>query len=213
MQWKTFKMSALSFTLSALCCIANVQGENTAPSSLADEYVMASHSDHDKDCDHKGRHRDKHSHRDIRPLRLNDFAGAFIFSIDSLGGIGAETPILHQPTVGTAQTFDGHITFDKKGNGVIDFGGGAIYGGSPGNVLAVDLAGTAITITITDPVLGVGSLHITNPTLIIPVDDMVDFVTVRSKDTGKVVRLEGHRSSFTSIESSIFSYTIERAHQ
>lgn len=142
----------------------------------------------------------------MRPLQLSDFAGNWIFAADSLGGVSG------QATLGTSQTVDGQVFFDSNGNGIVNFVSSALYAGNPGHLIVLSGSDDAtITLTITDPVHGVGTFFVNVPVFTLSLT--VEFVVVRSKDTGKAIKFEGHSITELPITTHVDSFTFERQYQ
>lgn len=143
--------------------------------------------------------------RGVRELTLKDFAGDWIFEVDTVGGVAGPT------AVGTSLTIDGQVTFNSLGIGIVNHAAGVLYSGVVGSVVQFNLTpGVAtVTITITDPVFGVGTMLISDPGF----SETVDFVVIRSKTSGKVLKFEGHRTSVNAQTSAVGVYSFERQYQ
>lgn len=197
---KTIQALALSFTLSTICCMADVSNDQRSSKisssipTIVGECIM-------KGC---GSHKD---HRDsTHLLQLSDFAGDWIFGVDSIGGLSG---IL---TVGSSETIDGQVTFDRHGNGTVNFVSAALYLGIPGEVgFASGSDDATVTLTITDPQHGIGFLVASVPSL--NLTRTADFVVIRSHKTGKVIGFEGHSTSATHTTTHISSYSFQRQFQ
>jgi hypothetical protein len=194
-----FKSLALSSMLSIGCMASGQNVDSSHSSFMTDETLMNfghRHTSRDfPDCENS-----------VRPLQLNDFAGNWIFGADSLGGVSGGS------TVGTSQTIDGQVFFDRHGNGIVNFVSSALYAGLPGHLIVLSGSDDAtITITITDPVHGVGTFFVNIPAL--PLSLTVNFVVVRSKKTGKAIRIEGHSITALPITTHVDSFTFERQYE
>lgn len=190
-----FKSLAVSSMLS-VGCVASAQ---SVDSFMTDETHM--------NVGHRHTSRDSHDcKKSVKPLRLKDFAGDWIFAADSLGGVSG------QSTLGTSQTVDGQVSFDRNGNGIVHFVSSVLYAGQPGQLIVLSGSDDAtITITITDPVHGVGTFLVNVPSLALSLT--VNFVVVRSKDTGKALRFEGHSITALPITTHVDSFTFERQYE
>ncbi len=96
-------------------------------------------------------------------------------------------------------------------SGTINFVSTAVYAGVPGNIFTATSSGDQLVITITDPALGIGVLTSTTPSTGAIVT--VDFVATFSKSTGKVIRLNGHRTNADPTTHEILFYDLERQFQ
>lgn len=194
-----FKSLAVSSMLSIGCMASGHNIDSSDCSLRIDEtFINIGH-----------RHISRNFHdweKSVRPLQLCDFAGNWIFGANSLGGVTGES------TLGTSQTVDGQVFFDRNGNGIVNFVSSAIYAGIPGQLIVLSGSDDAtITITITDPVHGVGTFFVNVPALSLSLT--VEFVAVRSKDTGKAIRLEGHSITALPITTHVASFTFERQYE
>lgn len=184
-QLKTFKILALSFSLIAVSCLSSVQADNTIHSPVQSI----------ERCAHNNS-----KTRQIKPIKLADFEGDWVIGIESVGGVvGASA-------VGVSATFDGQVTFDRDGNGVVHFLEGAVYDGATTRFL--DQSQFEMHILLINPLRGIGTIEIFDPT--ISETFLVNFVAIRSRN-GKAIRLEGHESSTNPGNTpAVLSYTFER---
>ncbi len=202
---KTFEMIAWSFALFTMPCIASEQTLNVT-SNLVDESTIEQKVEKHGLSGFSGYRERDNRHSKIKSLKLADFAGAWVIGADSVGGVSGAG------TTGTSLTIDGQISFDEFGNGTAHFLAGASYAGTPGDVTFFRiLAGTTITLSLTDPIHGVGTVSIVNPSF--GINETVNFVAIRSKKDGSPLILKGHPISVGSTISHVLSYTLERQFQ
>ena len=186
-QLRTFKIMVLSFSLLAVSCLSSGQADQT---DSLDSTIRIIEKDGCK----------KSKTREIKPIRLADFEGDWVISIDSIGGV------VGTGAVGVSATFDGQVTFDRKGNGEVHFLEGATFDGTTTKFL--DQSRFELHIRLSDPHRGTGVIEILDP----PTQETfsVNFVAIRSRD-GKAIRLEGHESSANPGNApAVLSYTFER---
>ncbi|HXW53027.1 MAG TPA: hypothetical protein VEL47_02855 [Myxococcota bacterium] len=138
-------------------------------------------------------------------LKLSDFAGNWVLSVDSVGGVAGPS------AVGHSLTLDGQVSFNSHGRGTVNFGSAVEYSGVPGEIFIGSATGDVLVITITDPVHGIGIITETTPST--GAVNTADFVAIFSKETGKVIRLNGHRTSSDPTTHEIVSYNLERQFQ
>jgi hypothetical protein len=208
---KTFEILAWSFALFAMPCMANEQTLDVIPNLSVDECTIEQNAER---CSHssfsghheRGKLRNRcHKRRNrIKPLKLADFAGDWVIGVDSVGGVSGGA------TIGTSITIDGQFFFDQFGNGTANFFEGAIYAGTPGQVMFISASkfGNTITLSLTDPIHGIGTISFVIPS--IDLIETVNFVTIRSKEDGSPIRLEGHPITASSTISRTASYTLRR---
>ncbi len=140
-----------------------------------------------------------------KSLTLKDFAGAWTISADSIGGVAGPT------AVGHSATFDGQVTFDKNGNGTVNFLSGVEYAGTKGSINVITFSGVTITLTITDPINGIGVLTVTDTTP--PFNDTADIIVTRSLSTGQAIEIEGHGTGSDAETTFIVAYSLKRQYQ
>jgi hypothetical protein len=139
----------------------------------------------------------------VEPLTLKDFSGQFIFTAHSVGGLSGANRI------GSSQSLDGQLTLKKDGTGFVNFGSTTLYEGDPGNVLTATFGRElTILITITNPKLGIGRMTFVNTAE--GIRDEFDFITIRSKKDGKVLKIRGHLDTIDDQVTSVFTLLIER---
>lgn len=140
-----------------------------------------------------------------RNFRLRDFAGEWTLNVQSIGGVAGEEAL------GYSFTSDGQLSINKQGTGVVNHYEGVIYAGVPGEIIHFSATPKSATLVlqITDPVIGVGIITITDPEFG-GVVQVVDFVAIRSIETGQAIRLEGHGTSSSPTTQAIASYTLIR---
>jgi len=146
------------------------------------------------------RSHDRHS-RARHVLRLEDLKGEWAFFSDSIGGVLGAT--------GKSSTTDGQVTINADGTGIVNFGTGIQYSGVAGQLTTFDFSGSVVSYTITNPEKGIGIA-----TIAAPFGEGIntsDFIALRKH--GRVVRLEGHISSFFPTTDNITTYTLERQNQ
>jgi hypothetical protein len=150
--------------------------------------------------------RNRASHR-VGPLSPKDFAGEWILTANSTGGVSGPTAI------GASFTLHGQIHFDKNGNGRFNFASGSVYAGTPGQVFPINIGPGQATVQlqITDPINGIGSIVIAAPA--IGYDETLSFIATRSKKDGLAIRIEGNRTSVDSTTFGVLSYTMRRQYQ
>lgn len=126
----------------------------------------------------------KHSHdhkseEKIPPLTLADFAGRWVVSIETIGGVdGGE---------GVSSFFDGEVIFNTKGKATLNYGSLATYSGTPGEISTKSIASnTTKAIQILDKKNGIGILTLNG------LETSIDFIAIRDIKTGKVVEMRGH---------------------
>lgn len=187
---KTFVMFALSVCLFSMNQILSAESFNEdAFISLTQDPQLMLRKQHRSGCDNRD---NRNCDRRIRPLRLRDFEGAWVFSRETVGGLGGVTST-GTPSEGSAAILDGQAVFDRNGHGVVNFASAAVYNGTPGAILNITIppGQATITITITDPVNGIGTLAVSDPLQGFD----ADLIAIRSKSTGRVIRFIGHRTS------------------
>jgi hypothetical protein len=145
--------------------------------------------------------------RVARRFKVKDFEGNWVFTVVSIGGVTGEN------TIGHSTTSDGQASINKCGIGVLNHYEGVTYAGVPGEIFHFSSTPgvPSLVIELTDPLIGVGSITITDPE--IGVVEVVDFVAVRERKTGKVIRLEGHGVSTFPITQDISTYVLIRQDQ
>lgn len=191
LKFQAIKLLALSLTLLTIPCMAQDVSDFAADNDVIEQSVLRSKSK---------------SHR-IKPLKLADFAGEWTINQQSVGGLSGG--------IGASETADGQVSFDRNGNGTVNFLSLSRYTGIPGDVevgTVVPPLQLVITITITDSVHGIGTLTITDPA-VNSIVDTADFVAIRSKSDGKVRRLNGHATHTFADQKSIGTYSLERQYE
>lgn len=149
----------------------------------------------------------KKYHKQVKTLSLKDFAGRWVFNINSLGGISGPSAI------GTSSTIDGQLSFNDSGIGTVNFVSRASYSGTVGDVSITTLPfGSNVTINIIDPKNGICTLTITESSLKTVIDTAEVMVT-RSILTGEAIRLDGHSTAMTPETSNVKRFTFSRQYQ
>jgi len=149
----------------------------------------------------------------IKKLKLKDFEGAWVLNRQTLGGLGGVTRT-GTPSEGSASIVDGQVVFDKHGNGIVNFASIAMYNGTPGDIINFTLppGQASVTVTITDPVNGVGTFIFSDP--VFNFFDTGDFLAIRSKSSRKVIEVRGHRTNIPPLDNdNVTHYVFERQYQ
>ncbi len=185
---KLFTCSLILLTLPCLASAAEVQ--NDASSFITNQQAQC-------DNGYFGRR------NFIRELSLRDFAGEWVFSQRSVGGVAG------LGATGSSVAVDGQATIERNGTGFFNFVSGAIYSGVSGSVTTFTVGPntTTITITITDAEYGIGTIVINDP--VNSFTETLDFIVTRSID-GKVLSFEGHRTSVIVTTTNITTFRFTR---
>lgn len=178
-----FVVMALACTFSSIFCAAE-NDQNTEQMS-----VRSKRTEDNQECQ--------------KLLNLKDFAGAWTFGIDSLGGVAGPAAL------GSSFTIDGQVTFDTHGVGTVNFASGAQYSGDPGSFITFSATGGIFTLTITDPIHGIGTMVFTTPGETVT----VDVIVTRDKRTGKAIGMEGHETTFDPTTDTLVRYSFSRQYQ
>lgn len=169
--------------------------------SIEQNIEQAKHS-----SSHRGRQGNKEKHsKKIKPLQLKDFEGAYLLSVDTIGGVFNTI----STTNGSSLTFDGQATIDKHGNVLVNFVSGAAYAGFPGHVQLFQTSGDTFKIVITNATFGTGTVAGT----FLGLPFTIDFVVIRSKEDGSVLSLQGHRTDPIPTANSISLFNLDKQYQ
>lgn len=215
MRLKIFKIFALSFCLFATAQMLNAESfDKDAMISLMRDPQLMLRSKHQRgDRDDNDNRAKKNCKSKVKPLKLKDFEGAWVFRRETLGGLGGATST-GTPSIGASVIIDGQVVFDRNGHGVVNFASSAEYDGVPGNVTNITIppGDATVTLTITDPVNGIGTFNVSVPLIVF--DETADLIAFRSKSNGCVIKFIGHRTSMpVGGAFSVTRYTIERQFQ
>lgn len=208
---KTFKMFALFVCLFSMAQLLNAESFNEdAIISLMQDGQLMRRKNHKVDSDDNDNKVNGNCKNRVKPLRLKDFEGAWVFTRETLGGLGGETSSTGTPSVGSAVIIDGQVVFDRNGHGVVNFASSAQYNGTPGDITNITASpGEAtVTLTITDPVNGIGMFAVSDPLRVF--EETADLVAIRSKSTGCVLKFIGHRTSVPTRARYVTRYIVER---
>lgn len=192
MKLKSFGMKMLSFSLFAMPCMVSAGMETSA--IPANEQIVEGFGKHD---------REGHRHRAHKPtpLTLRDFAGEFVASVGTLGGLSAAPEL---GLSGVSAAAHGKLTIDTAGNGAFDFFEEVTF---DGHNLIVDSAEPTITIAITDAAFG--TMIVTDPDS--GTTQTLKFIAIRAKD-GSVAEIQAQPVSVSG-SNSLKTWAFERYYQ
>ncbi len=162
------------------------------------------HHHHSSSHSHSSSYSHSHSHSHHKDFTVKDFAGDWVLTVESIGGVSGAT------AVGASLVIDAQLSFNKRGSGVFNYASGAIYTGVVGSVDFFTFSGglSTITLEIIDPINGIGTLTIDVPS--IGYTDTADFIILRSKFTGEAIRLVGHSTQANPDTAAIAKFTLQR---
>jgi len=191
----------LTFFIIPFMATAAIESQHSMASDKDSEFVK------DLRC---SAHKEKHN----KQFKLRDFAGDWVFNGTTVGGVAGPSAI------GTSTVSIGQVHMGTQGTGTASFISGSIYAGVPGHITAFQRVSTPttpaaeITIVLTDPVNGVGTLTI-NSTLLPPFFHTYDIIAIRSKKTGQVIKLisQQNNQNASSTESNVNIVVWERQAQ
>jgi len=209
-------LSFKRFRLIALCvCLFSMDRMLTAEFSTRDPMISLMEDSQLMLRSQQRSHDNGKGHRKckVKKLKLKDFEGAWIISRQSLGGLGGVTRT-GNASEGSSTIVDAQVVFDKRGNGFVNFASIAMYNGVPGDIITFTAppGQSSVTVTITDPVNGVGTFIFSDP--VFNFFDTADFIAIRSKSSGEVVKIIGHRTNIPPLDNdNVTRYVFERQHQ
>lgn len=175
------KKLVLTYFLSSLFCVgsAHLFAEENI---ISHQTAKNTEEKADLDLEKPGHHH----------LELKDFAGDWILTVESIGGVAGPN------ATGDSIFVNAQVFIDRKGKGTINFASASMWNGQTLNIIDIP-QGTRIDFSITDPRTGTGtftvqvnSIHVT-----------IEFVAVISKKTGNVLSIIGHRKSTDATVTSV----------
>lgn len=110
-----------------------------------------------------------------KPFKLRDFAGDWVMSTSSVGGVG-----LNQGP-GIASTVLRRVTIDADGHGIDDNGSYTFYMADGSLIHHDDKEGDSITLTLEDPINGAGKLTYVDTNTYKSIQ-IYDFIATRTKN-------------------------------
>lgn len=142
------------------------------------------------------------------PIKKRDFAGDFILSIESVGGVVAPSVIV---PFGVSISLIGQVTFNDKGQGVLNYGNVVAYDGDGStavDVVSIPPGTVTLTIDIIDSKLGTGTITFADPSVVF--SGVASFVIVKTKN-GLVFRVIGQVTSTSdSLTGAVLDVNLRR---
>lgn len=194
---KSYQFLFMIFALLAFPCAS--KGESL---SASHDFLIS--SSHENLMEQAARKKSS-SKKSSKKFKLNDFAGKWVATITSIGGLSGEL------TNGSSFIAVGQIDIRSDGTGQFNYISGSTYNGVPG-VFDTFIDGTGVVkfaLTIIDAKNGAGSFTVVGG----GVNDVVNFVATRSKATGKVTRIDGFRFHSATTVTNQDAYVLTRQNE